>query len=147
MPYQTIISPDTLADHLDNKNWLILDCRSALMLNKNSYETYKTSHIVNAYFCNFTSDWFYEETPKAHNNEASHILKTLKNYGFNAISQIIIYDHDNSSTSDTIWLKLRSLGFKNVAVLQGGFASWLAKKLPITQSSGEALTNLRPNAD
>lgn len=135
MKYHTIITPAALADNLHTSNWLILDCRGTLLSDSNSYKNYAQSHIPNAYYCSVDGSCFYISKENVCNylpSEPIEMIKKLGEWGFNEASQIVIYEDLNSSYTDSMWLKLRSLGLKNIAVLQGGFTSWCEQNLPMT---------------
>ncbi len=134
MNYQTIITPASLADNLYRPNWLIMDCRGTLVRDNKAYNSYVKSHIPNAYYyCSLGYDC--NDIQNSCNylpSEPIQMLENLEEYGFDASTQIVIYEDLNSSFTDTMWLKLRSLGFQQVAVLHGGFASWCSENLPLT---------------
>ena len=145
MKFQTIVTVANLAENLDSPNWFILDCRGGAVNDKSNFKQFLESHIPNAFhFCcienyipdfnsasNLTSDFA---------DDAKIILESLAEIGFNDTSQIIIYDEHQSNFSDSIWLLLRSVGCQNVAVLQGGFASWKKENKPLTK--GENSTDI-----
>ncbi|MGK0271553.1 MAG: thiosulfate/3-mercaptopyruvate sulfurtransferase [Cocleimonas sp.] len=138
MIYQTIISPTDLAKNLHLSEWLILDCRGGFLDNEISYHSFIESHIPGAFYCTFTENYMAN---LKHNNpnikpsssaQPAKIMEYLKENGFNKTSQIIIYDDTSSSVTDTVWLLLRSIGCQNVAVLQGGYASWEHLGMPVS---------------
>lgn len=146
MSFQTIISVADLADHLNVPDWLILDCRAQFLGNDQSYTKFKDSHIPNAFYCSFLKNYI----PNNGNNisniydfscNPTNMLENLTVNGFDQSSQIIIYDYNSGSFTDTFWLQLRSLGCKNVAVLQGGFETWIAQKMPVTESISAVVAN------
>ena len=143
MNYQTIITPASLADHLYHPNWLILDCRGALLSDNKAYTSFVECHIPNAFYycslsysCTESSDG-YNYLPSEHHQ----MLEKLEECGVDASTQIVIYEDLNTSFTDMMWLKLRSSGFPNVAVLQGGFASWCSENLPLTLSIEKPIDN------
>lgn len=150
--YKTIISAAQLADNLHDSNWLILDCRGQLSSSKESYSRFVESHIPNAYYCSFsennTPDSIDERSIPYDTKAVSQIsLASIAEYGFNPSSQIVIYDNDNNSFIDALWLQLRSLGFQNVAVLQGGLESWIEKGFNLTICKMSAKNNISRKFD
>lgn len=142
MKFQTIISASILVNYLESPEIIILDCRGGAKNNSLSYAKYLKSHIPNAYYCCFSSEKESNLDNNTHSNSASRSLdetnKVLNNLaiaGFDSKSQVIIYGEDTDPLIDTIWLKFRSLGCQNVAVLQGGFSSWVAQNMPLANSS------------
>jgi len=133
--YNTIITPATLADNLHTPNWLILDCRNTLLNNSNGYRNYIQSHIPSAYYCCLDAACFDTKNSNVcsyTSSEPIEMIDKLGEWGFDENTQIVIYEDLNSSYTDSMWLKLRSLGLKNIAVLQGGFTSWREQNLPMT---------------
>lgn len=135
MSYQTIITPATLVKNLNKTDWLILDCRSQLSGDYEDNNSYMHQHIPDAYYYSETGRDTVNLMSKLYDSSASEseqFISELKELGFNLNTQIIIYDEQNSSITNSLWIKLRSLGIPNVAVLQGGFNSWRELNLPTT---------------
>jgi len=137
--FQTIITPACLADNLYDPNWLLLDCRGSLTSNHNSYKLYTQSHIPNAYYCCLggMSSNTITNTCDDSSFEYEQLIEILVENGYSKNTQIVLYEDENSSFTDTIWLKLRSVGIQNVAVLEGGYTLWKELNLPTTLSSNE----------
>lgn len=141
MNFQTIISVDALAENLESPNWLILDCRGGFLYDQKKYKKYLKGHIPNAFYYCFSGSYIPDSgvtstTPCNCASGASEIKETFQEFGFDESAQIIIYDDDDessSSFSDSLWLLLRSIGYKNVAVLQGGITSWEKQNMPLTR--------------
>lgn len=138
MPYQTIITAPTLAEEFNVSDWLLLDCRGHYLGGKKSYNDFIKRHIPHAYYCSFSEDHIstFDNSSSFTNDSAlkpNNMLDCLTETGFKQSSQIIIYDNDSNAFTDILWLQLRSLGCANVAVLQGGFKSWLAHGFEITE--------------
>jgi len=137
--YQTIIAPAALADNLDSPNWLILDCRAGTFYDRISYKKFLKGHIPKAlYYCS-TGNYLPDSGTTSSilcncETETDQIIESLKELGFDETSQIIIYDDSSSSVTDSMWLLLRSIGCQHVAVLQGGFASWIEQEMPLASS-------------
>lgn len=129
MTFQTIITVSKLAENLHNDNWFILDCRGGALNNSISYKDYLKGHIPNAHYCCFTE---HNQNHTTHSKtksaislvEPKSVIANLKTNGINETSQIVLYDVTNSTLTDSLWLLLRSSGYKNIAVLQGGFEAW-----------------------
>lgn len=139
MNYQTIITPATLADNLYTPNWLTMDCRGALLNDNKGYKNYTQSHIPNSYYyCGLGFSCVDTTSQNGGNylpSESNQMLEILEEWGFDESTQLVIYEDLNSSFTDTMWLKFRSLGLKNVAVLQGGFTFWREHNFPVTKGS------------
>ena len=153
MKFQTIISVAKLVENLDTPNCLILDCRGGVLYEKKKYERFLKSHIPKAFYYCFTT----ESLKNADTNSScsctkattkSQIIESLQAYGFDKTSQIIIYDDESSSSfTDSMWLFLRSIGYKYVAVLQGGFVSWEEQGMPLSKNSDPVTQKPNNNFD
>ena len=51
---------------------------------------------------------------------------TLQRWGFTASSQVVVYDQGTGAPAARLWWMLRARGHRNVQVLDGGHAAWLA---------------------
>lgn len=60
--------------------------------------------------------------------------KEARNLGINSNSAIVVYDDKGIYSSARVWWLFRSFGHDNVAVLNGGFPSWLKAGYPIETS-------------
>ena len=133
--YQTIITTQQLLDNLYNTDWLILDCRGAVVSDSCAFQAYTKDHIPTAHYCSINN---HDDTSKATKRfhiddffEETLVSTELMEHGFNKNSQIIIYDDTDNPTTDMFWLALKSMGIKNVAVLQGGYDAWNKNKYPL----------------
>jgi len=61
-------------------------------------------------------------------------LKELNDFGYNENTQIIIYGNSDGVMVNQIWLFMRTLGFKDTAILQGGFKAWEDDYYPVTRN-------------
>jgi thiosulfate/3-mercaptopyruvate sulfurtransferase len=56
--------------------------------------------------------------------------ETLSRWGIDAGSQVVAYDDATGSMAARLWWMLNWLGHPNVALLDGGWASWLRSGMP-----------------
>ncbi|MBK1894663.1 sulfurtransferase [Chryseobacterium paridis] len=134
------MSPIISASQLKNlpaQNLIILDAR----VGKDVYQSYLEKHIKGARFINLDKDLAEIGDNAAFGGR--HPLPTvekfsqvLSNLGVSENSHIIIYDDKNGSNAAArAWWMLRSFGFENVQVLDGGFQA--AEKEGLEFTSGE----------
>ena len=64
--------------------------------------------------------------------EADALRKTFGRLGITDGVQVIAYDQDTGMWAARLWWMLRWFGHDAVAVLDGGFAKWIAEKRPTT---------------
>ena len=58
------------------------------------------------------------------------LAATLGGFGIGPGVQVVAYDQDTGAFASRLWWLLRWLGHEDVAVLDGGFACWLAEHQP-----------------
>jgi thiosulfate/3-mercaptopyruvate sulfurtransferase len=61
---------------------------------------------------------------------AGHFAATMGRLGIDSTSTVVLYDRRESMWSARVWWLLRSYGFDNAAILDGGWAAWQAAGLP-----------------
>ncbi|MGE3274996.1 MAG: sulfurtransferase [Vicinamibacterales bacterium] len=137
--YTTLISPDLLAKHLDDPDWVVIDCRFDLTAPPRGEEAYAAGHVPGARYAHLDRDL---SAPMTGTN-GRHPLPspgaaaaTFGRLGIRPGTQVVAYDGDTGMFAVRLWWMLRWLGHDAVAVLDGGFAAWTAAALP-TRSGAE----------
>ena len=131
MPFTTLIDSGIVAKHLDDPSWAIVDCRFKLDDSSWGEREYRTSHIPGAVFANLDSDLSGPRTGANGRHplpDAGELSKTLGRWGIDATTQVVAYDQGAGMYASRLWWLLRWLGHDAAAVLNGGFAHWLAEK-------------------
>ncbi|WP_343611372.1 sulfurtransferase [Chryseobacterium oranimense] len=134
-----IISPSELKDIFQNPNLIILDARAG----KNMYQTYLEKHIKRARFIDLDKDLAEIGDNAAFGGRhplpgIEKFAETLAGLGIAEDSHVVIYDDKNGANAAArAWWMLRSFGFQNVQVLDGGIQS--AEKEGIEFSAGEEI--------
>jgi thiosulfate/3-mercaptopyruvate sulfurtransferase len=62
---------------------------------------------------------------------AEHFQKQARLLGVTSDSQIVIYDDQGLFSAARAWYMFKSMGHKNVAVLDGGLPAWLVADFPV----------------
>ncbi|SDI64809.1 sulfurtransferase [Chryseobacterium jejuense] len=131
-----IISPSELKN-LPTENLIILDARTG----KDVKQNYREKHIIGAGFIDLDKDLAEISENAAFGGRhplpgLEKFSETLSNLGITENSHIVVYDDKNGSNAAArAWWMLRSFGFDNVRVLDGGIQA--AEKNNIEFSSGE----------
>ena len=98
--------------------------------NRNSFEEYKSEHIVNAIF--FDIDKYSNQR-----TNIPHMLPTRKDWetiisslGISNSDHIIVYDNSEVFSSCRVWYTFLYFGHnpKLISVLDGGFKKWISEK-------------------
>lgn len=133
MAFTTLIDTTTLANHLDDSSFAILDCRFKLDDPAWGRLEYETAHIPGAVFADLDRDLSGEKTGRNGRHplpDPAEFARTLGRLGIDKNAQVIAYDQDVSMFASRVWWMLRWLGHEHVAVLDGGFTKWQAEGRP-----------------
>jgi len=131
-----VISPLELKN-IPAENLIILDAR----VGKDAYQNYLTKHIKGARFIALDKDLAEIEDNAAYGGRhplpsVDKFAETLLNLGISKDDNLIVYDDKNGANAAArAWWMLKSFGFKEVQVLDGGFQA--AEKENVEFSSGE----------
>jgi len=136
MALTTIISVADLADHLDDPNWVVVDCRFRLTEPEEGQQAYLKSHIPGAVYAHLDKDL---SGPVIKGVTGRHplpgvekISAVFSQYGIDENSQVVAYDDLGGALAAVrAWWLLRWLGHESVAVLDGGWQAWLKAELDV----------------
>jgi len=137
MTYRTLVSTEILKQHINNSNWIIIDCRFSLTDSESGAKAYRMGHIPNARYAHLNKDLSSAITKNSGRHplpEFSLLTKKLGLWGITNKSQVIIYDDANGAFAGRLWWLLRCLGHDSVAILDGGINHWQQQGMPITTS-------------
>ncbi len=126
--HTTLIDTATLAAHLDDPQWVIVDCRHDLTNAAAGRMQYAKSHIPGARFLSIDDDLSGPKTGRngRHPLPAPEAFAaTLGRIGIDDSTQVVAYDANQGVFASRLWWMLRWVGHDAVAVLDGGFAQWL----------------------
>jgi thiosulfate/3-mercaptopyruvate sulfurtransferase len=135
MAFTTLISTGTLALHLDDPAYAVIDCRFRLDDVEWGEREYVKAHIPGAVYAHLDRDLSGAKTGAngRHPLPAPGALASaLAGFGIESGVQAIAYDQDNGMYASRLWWLLRWLGHDAVAVLDGGFAKWTSEGRPTT---------------
>ncbi len=135
--YTTFISTNDLALHLHEANWVILDCRYAMVNPAQSEADYLTAHIPGAVYLRLEGDL---AAPAVKGVTGRHPLPDAKNAsrvfsrcGITSGVQVVAYDAAGGAMAAArAWWMLRWLGHTAVAVLDGGLQKWQQDGNPVS---------------
>jgi len=138
----TLIDTGALASHLGDPGFVIVDCRYKLEDEAWGEHEYQAHHIPGAAYASLGHDLSGKKTGTNGRHplpEPDALRKTFGRLGITNGVQVIAYDQDTGMWAARLWWMLRWFGHDAVAVLDGGFAKWIAEKRP-TQSGVEQHT-------
>lgn len=141
MSYTTLISTAELLPHLNEPDWVVVDCRFALSDTGLDRREYLQRHIAGAVYAHLDEDL---SGPIIRGKTGRHPLpavetfaRTLSNWGIDHQVQVVAYDSLGGAIAARLWWLLRWLGHGGVAVLDGGWPRWERAEHP-TRSGTES---------
>ena len=132
-----LIAPAELAAHLENPDWVSIDCRFDLARPDWGAEAYAAGHIPRALYAHLDRDLSGPHTAAGGRHplpEPAALAATLGRFGVDSTVQVIAYDQGPGAYAARLWWLLRWLGHDRVAVLDGGFAAWREAGLAVSTS-------------
>jgi thiosulfate/3-mercaptopyruvate sulfurtransferase len=127
--YRTLVSAATLAAHLDNPDWAVVDCRFALAAPEQGRAAYLAAHIPGAVYAHLDEDLSGPIIPGKTGRHplpaVEQIAARLGAWGIDDSVQVVAYDDGGGWVAGRLWWLLRWLGHSAVALLDGGWDAWL----------------------
>jgi thiosulfate/3-mercaptopyruvate sulfurtransferase len=135
MPHTTLVSTATLAAHLDDPSWAIVDCRFDLRQPHTGREAYRAAHIPGAVYAHLDEDLSTAHLP---GRSGRHPLPrpdaaaaTFARWGIEPGVQVVAYDDAGGMYAGRLWWMLRWLGHDAVALLDGDWRAWQREGRPV----------------
>ena len=137
-----LISTTELADILDQPDLRLFDCTTYLepapagstvpYIAVPGRHTFETGHIPGADFLDLQGE-FSDQNTKLHfmMPTTTQLEAAFGRHGIGADSRVVLYSIGTPMWATRFWWMLRSLGFENAAVLDGGFDKWKAEERAI----------------
>lgn len=133
--FTTVISADSLAQHLSDTNWIVIDCRFVLTEPNAGERAYHQGHIPNAHYAHLERDLSSQVNAGSGRHplpDREKLVSKISAWGVSPETQVIVYDDVNGAMAAHLWWLLRWLGHSRVALLDGGWAQWLMEKRPMS---------------
>ncbi|MBQ4820157.1 sulfurtransferase [Aquimarina sp. MMG016] len=148
-----VVSVAWLSEHIDHPDLIILDAtiKKAASDKKTKNADYQ---IKNTRFFDIKGSFSDKETNIPNMLPAPEIFaKACEDLGVNNHHTIIVYDKHGIYSSVRVWWMFKTMGYDNVAVLDGGLPAWQKANLPVEDSEkakktfagGNFVTDFRPN--
>jgi thiosulfate/3-mercaptopyruvate sulfurtransferase len=136
MMFTTLIDCETLNHHLEDPDWIVVDCRFTLVDPGQGQRDYERGHIPKAVYAHLDKHLSVPQVPGV---TGRHPLPTVEetaghiaSLGIASGMQVVVYDDaGGASAAVRLWWMLRWLGHRSVAVLDGGWQTWLAQGYPV----------------
>jgi thiosulfate/3-mercaptopyruvate sulfurtransferase len=133
--FTTLVTTGELAGHLDDRGWVVFDCRHDLANPGLGRTEYAAAHIPGAQFMHMDED--LAGSPTGANGrhplpEPAVFAAKLGAAGVGPGTQVVAYDAQGGVNASRLWWMLRWLGHDAVAVLDGSLGKWLREERPMT---------------
>jgi thiosulfate/3-mercaptopyruvate sulfurtransferase len=137
--HKTLVDCHTLALHLHDPDWVVVDCRFTLSDTSVGRRNYETSHIPGARYAHLDDDLSSPKTATTGRHplpDPAKLAATFGAWGIGPGKQVVCYDDSFGAMASRLWWLLRWMGHDAVALLDGGLPRWqreghpLAKDLP-----------------
>lgn len=133
MKFTTLVSTEQLAQHLDDPNWIIFDCRFTLTDGEAGRKAYRAGHVPGARYAHLDDDLSAPVTSTTGRHPLPDpvlLAEKLGRWGVDGTKQVVVYDDSFGSMAVRMWWLLRWLGHDAVALLDGGLPRWMRQKFP-----------------
>jgi len=128
-----LVTTDWLNQNINHKQLVIFDASMAKAGSKIEYTADKI--ILGAQRFDFSKEVCDLDSPISNTMPSEQKFQRLmRELGVNNDSCIIVYDEKGIYSCARAWWMFKSMGFNNVAVLDGGLPAWLDKNYPISFS-------------
>ncbi|MCL1474212.1 sulfurtransferase [Argonema antarcticum A004/B2] len=136
--YRLVVSPQWLSEHLDDPQIVIVDCRFSLADTELGPLQYQTSHIQGSHYLDLNDDLSSPVGKHGGRHPLPNpveLAKKLAAIGINSQETLVVaYDDSRFAFASRLWWLLRYLGHDKVALLDGGWKSWLSAGYPVTDA-------------
>jgi thiosulfate/3-mercaptopyruvate sulfurtransferase len=140
--FTNLVTPAWLADHLNNTNLVIVDCRFALAEPNQGREQYEAGHIPGAWYLDLNQDLSSPICPHGGRHplpDINAIQRALEGMGISSQThtgptRVVAYDDSRFAFAARLWWLLKYLGHDMVAVLDGGWSAWQQGGYPVSST-------------
>jgi thiosulfate/3-mercaptopyruvate sulfurtransferase len=130
----SLVDTATLAAALGAPGLVVVDTRFDLGDPRAGEEDYLAGHVPGAVYAHLDRD-LSDRSKRGRGRhplpDAADFCTRLGRWGIAPGSQVVVYDAATGTTAARLWWMLRLLGHARVAVLDGGFAAWVAERQPL----------------
>ena len=145
-----IVRVAELLTHIDDPDWVIVDCRFNLLQPAAGRDAWESGHIPGAVYANLDKDLAAAVAPDGAGGrhplpDPERFAEMASAWGVHSNSTVIVYDDVGNAIAARLWWLLRWFGHERVAVLDGGLHSWItAGEQLVTESSVRACGSFVP---
>ena len=138
MQFDSLINPDDLYIHLNQPDWVIIDCHFELDDTEAGRRAYKQEHIPRAIYAHLDEDLSGKIVPGKTGRhplpEVNVLVRTFSEWGIDDKVQVVVYDKSGGAIAARLWWMLKWMGHNSVALLNGGLSAWKEAGYPVERS-------------
>jgi thiosulfate/3-mercaptopyruvate sulfurtransferase len=142
MRYSTRVSSALLAEHLDDPDWRVFDCRHQLTDPDAGGRAFAAEHLPGSLFLHLDRDLSGPMNGRNGRHPLPDPLLLAAKLGAAGVSvatQVVAYDDAGGAFAARLWWLLRWLGHDRVAVLDGGIDRWRAEDRSVVSAVPESV--------
>jgi thiosulfate/3-mercaptopyruvate sulfurtransferase len=127
--FRTLIDGATLSGRLADPDWLVVDVRHQLADPAAGERAYAAGHLPGAVFLHLDRDLSGPLTGRNGRHplpDPQDLAACFSEIGIGEKTQVVVYDAAGGMIASRLWWLLRWLGHDAVALLDGGWSTWLA---------------------
>ncbi len=137
--FSTIVSTNDLFGHLNDENWVVVDCRFSLGDPEAGRRAHAASHIPGAVYAHLDDDLSGPVIPGKTGRHPlpapGDLAELFSGWGIDGQTQVVAYDDKGGAIAARLWWLLRWLGHEAVAVLNGGWPRWVQEEKPVSDAA------------
>jgi len=125
--------PSLAAELAGREPPVVIDARWSLA-GPSGILAYRAGHLPGALFADLDAEFSGRRGAGGRHPlpESGDFELLMRRLGVNGDSAVVVYDAADSVPASRAWWDLRYFGHRNVRVLDGGYAAWVAAGLPLT---------------
>jgi thiosulfate/3-mercaptopyruvate sulfurtransferase len=135
MMYTTLINASQAREHLEDPDWVFVDCRFDIRDTRRGARDCRASHIRGAVYADLDNDLSGTIVPGRTGRHPlpgqKSIVGVFSTMGIGPKTQVIAYDESTGAAAAArLWWLLKWAGHNAAAVLDGGIKAWTSAGLP-----------------
>ncbi|RLP73712.1 sulfurtransferase [Mycetocola tolaasinivorans] len=138
-----VVSTQWLADHLGSSALVVIDA-TVMVSEDGDYRCgrahfERSGHIPSARFADLLSEFSHPDAPGLHRPDPACLAAAVARLGITPESRVVVYDTQRGQWAARLWWLLRTAGFDEVAVLDGGLTAWLSEHRSVETGTGSVV--------
>ena len=127
-----LVSTEWLAEHLDDPNVRVVDCRYYFD-GRVGRDEYDKGHLPGAVYLDWSNELSTKDDPIAFKvARGPQVKAVMEGIGVGDDTLIVGYDDEGGHFVSRLWLVLARHGHDNVRILEGGITRWAREGRPLT---------------